>query len=157
MVDGSRPSRRAISRTPTPCPLSRAISSRSTNDRYRPVTGEPINNAIPPRCRNHRLPAGCDTPTAAAASSLVNPLAIARQNRRSTSRRSVGAPGDFIGDLPVNAFIHPAGLPIDTSQFVEMLRRPVESAQCTSFRFSQRLADNGILASMGSTGDSYRD
>jgi transposase InsO family protein len=25
----------------------------------------------------------------------------------------------------------------------------------TSFRFSQRLSDNGILASMGSTGDSY--
>jgi putative transposase len=25
----------------------------------------------------------------------------------------------------------------------------------TSFRFSQRLADNGILPSMGSTGDSY--
>jgi IS30 family transposase len=36
-----------------------------------------------------------------------------------------------------------------------VLRRPVESGNYTSFRFSQRLADNGILASMGSTGDSY--
>ncbi|MGC1214551.1 MAG: hypothetical protein WA890_25235, partial [Micromonospora sp.] len=87
-----------------------------------------MNSGMPPRCRNHRLPAACDTPTATAASSLVSPLAIARQNKRSTSRRSAGAPGDFIGDLPVNAFIHPAGLPIDTSQFLEVLRRPVESA-----------------------------
>jgi hypothetical protein len=36
-------------------------------------------------------------------------------------------PGDFIGDLPVNAFIHPAGLPIDTST-LEVLRPPVEFA-----------------------------
>ncbi len=84
----------------------------------------------------------------------MSPRAISCQNKRSTSRRSDGFPGDFIGDLPVNAFIHPAGLPIDTS-VLEVLRRPVESANYTSFRFSQRLADNGILASMGSTGDSY--
>jgi hypothetical protein len=36
-------------------------------------------------------------------------------------------PGDFIGDLPVNSFIHPAGLPITTSS-IEVLRRPPESA-----------------------------
>ncbi len=36
-----------------------------------------------------------------------------------------------------------------------MLRRPVEFGNYTSFQFSQRLSDNGILASMGSTGDSY--
>ena len=35
------------------------------------------------------------------------------------------------------------------------MRRPVESGNYTSFRFSQRLADHGILASMGSVGDSY--
>jgi hypothetical protein len=42
-------------------------------------------------------------------------MAICCQNPRSTSRRSDGAPGDFIGDLPVNAFIQPAGRPTPTS------------------------------------------
>jgi len=78
--------------------------------------------------RNQRLPAACDAPTAIAASSLVSPLAISRQNNRSTSRRSDGLPGDFIGALPVNSRIHPAGLPINTST-IEVLRPPVESAQ----------------------------
>jgi hypothetical protein len=36
-----------------------------------------------------------------------------------------------------------------------VLQPPVEYGSYTSFRFSQRLADNGILASMGSVGDSY--
>ena len=40
------------------------------------------------------------------ASTLVSPLVISRQNHRSTSRRSAGAPGDFIRDLPVNAADH---------------------------------------------------
>jgi hypothetical protein len=57
----------------------------------------------------------------------VKPVAISRQNARSTSRRSDGAPGDFIADLPVNAFIHPAGLPTRTST-LEVLRGPLESA-----------------------------
>src|SRR4051794_9291467 len=83
---------------------------------------------MPPRSRNHLVPAACDTPTAAAASSLDKPLAISRQNSRSTSRRSEGFPGDFIGERPVKAFIQPAGLPINTSK-IEVLRRAVESAQ----------------------------
>ncbi len=109
---------------------------------------------MPPRSRNHRVPTAGDTPTATAASSLDKPLAISRQNKRSTSRRCVGFPGDFIGDLPVNAFIHPAGRPINTST-IKVLRRPVESTNYTSFRFGTRLADNGILPSMGSVGDSF--
>jgi transposase InsO family protein len=56
---------------------------------------------------------------------------MTRQNSRSTSRRSDGAPGDFIAERPVNPFIHPAGLPTNTST-VEVLRPPVESAQYTS-------------------------
>jgi SH3-like domain-containing protein len=36
-------------------------------------------------------------------------------------------PGDFIGALPVNPCIHPAGLPMNTST-IKVLRRPVESA-----------------------------
>jgi len=38
---------------------------------------------------------------------------------------------------------------------VKVLRRPVESAQYTAIRFTQRLADAGIAASMGSVGDSF--
>ncbi|MET7305115.1 hypothetical protein [Embleya sp. NPDC005575] len=66
-----------------------------------------------------------DVPDDFAASSLVSPLAISRQNNRSTSRRSEGFPGDFIAALPVNSRIHPANLPIHTST-IEVLRRPVE-------------------------------
>ncbi len=36
-----------------------------------------------------------------------------------------------------------------------MLRRPVESAQYLSIRYSGRLADAGALASIGTVGDSY--
>ncbi len=36
-----------------------------------------------------------------------------------------------------------------------MLRRPIESGQYLSIRYSQRLADNDIVASAGSKGDSY--
>lgn len=70
-------------------------------------------------------------PTANAASSLLKPLVISRQNNRSTSRRNDGFPGDFIGALPVNSVIHPAGLPINTST-INVLRRPVEPALHTS-------------------------
>jgi len=109
---------------------------------------------MPPAWRNHRVPAAEDTPTAAAASSLVTPLAISHQNSLSTSRRSDGAPGDFIGDRPVNSFIHPAGLPISTST-IKVLHRPVEFAQYLSISYSERLAENDIVASVGSRGDSY--
>jgi putative transposase len=34
-----------------------------------------------------------------------------------------------------------------------VLRRPVESAQYTSFAFNQALDDHGVLASIGSVGD----
>ena len=36
-----------------------------------------------------------------------------------------------------------------------MLRRPVESAQYLSIRYSERLAEAGIEPSVGSKGDSY--
>src|SRR5665647_1845701 len=140
IVDGSRPTQRAISRTPAPCALSTAISSRSANDRYRPESRPNSNGDMPPPSRNQRLPAACDAPTAIPASSLVNPCAIKIQNSRSTSRRRDSAPGDFIGDLPVSSFIHPAGLPINTSN-IKVLRRPVESSL------------NSLVAVMGQPGD----
>jgi putative transposase len=37
----------------------------------------------------------------------------------------------------------------------EVLRRPVESAQYTSIRYTQRLEDIGAARSVGSKGDSY--
>ena len=36
-----------------------------------------------------------------------------------------------------------------------MLRRPVESGQYLSIRYTERLAKNNIVASVGSRGDSY--
>jgi hypothetical protein len=78
-------------------------------------------------------------------------LPISRQNSRSTSRRSDGAPGDFIADRPVNSFIHPAGLPINTST-IEVLRRPVDSSQFTSYEFAATLNDMGMRQSVGRTG-----
>ncbi|MBC9718899.1 hypothetical protein H9Y04_40875 [Streptomyces sp. TRM66268-LWL] len=104
---------------------------------------------MPPRSRNQQLPATCDAPTAA--SSLVSPLAIPRQKSRSPSRRNDGAPGDFIADLPVNAFIHPDGLPINTST-IKVLRRPVESAQYTSAAFASACRKHEIRRSMGRLG-----
>ena len=38
---------------------------------------------------------------------------------------------------------------------LEMLRRPVESAQYTSWAFSQRAKASGLVPSMGSVGDCY--
>jgi putative transposase len=110
-----------------------------------------VSEGIPPRSRNQREPAACDAPTAIAASSLVRPLAISRQNARSTSRRRDGAPGDFIADLPVNAFIHPAGLPTRTST-LEVLRGPLESAQFRSNAFVGTVKNNGLVGSMGRVG-----
>ena len=36
-----------------------------------------------------------------------------------------------------------------------MLRRPIESAQPTSYDYSQTLDDHGVLASIGTVGDAY--
>src|SRR4051794_31713117 len=98
---------------------------------------------MPPRWRNHRDPTGPDTPTATAASSLVNPSAILTQKARSTSRRGGGRPGDRIGARPVLVDIHAAVRPIVTPLLIGVLRRPLESAQYLSVRYTQRLAEAG--------------
>jgi transposase InsO family protein len=109
---------------------------------------------IPPPCRNQREPTAPDTPHATAASSVDSPSAILAQNARSNSRRIGGLPGDRIDGLPFNVTIHPGCLLIDHLH-VEVLRRPVDSAQYTSLEFSNRLADWQVRASYGSTGDCY--
>jgi transposase InsO family protein len=50
IVDGERPIRRAISRTPSDWACKIAISSRSANDRRRPDTGASEIGGIPPAC-----------------------------------------------------------------------------------------------------------
>jgi hypothetical protein len=101
---------------------------------------------MPPPCRNHLHPTAPDTPTAAAASSLVTPVAITPQNSRWTSRRCFGAPGVSIADLPVNCIIHPAGLPMNTSM-PGVLRRTVESGDHDAFCATLRSNCKGIRCS----------
>src|SRR5262249_50344139 len=55
-VDGARPSRAAITRTPSPAASPTAISSRSASDRYRPLTGPAPFPFTPPAARNHNAP-----------------------------------------------------------------------------------------------------
>lgn len=83
IVPGSRPTCRAISRTPFPWAFRRAISSRSANDRYLPECGFGSNGRMPPHCRYQRFASAGATPIAPAASSARRPSAIASQNAAS--------------------------------------------------------------------------
>jgi putative transposase len=62
--------------------------------------------------------------------------------------------GRAIAGRPVSVAIHPGRLPIQHLRR-EVLRRPVESTQYLSIRYTERLAEAGIELSVGSTGDSY--
>jgi hypothetical protein len=84
----------------------------------------------------------------------VKPFAISNQNSFCTSRRCEGAPGDLSADLPVNFLTQLDGLPIDTS-YVEVLQRPIEFTQYLSIRYSERLGEAEIVASVGTIGDCY--
>ena len=42
-----------------------------------------------------------------------------------------------------------------TTSYTEMLQRPMETTQYLSIRYSERLSENGVQASVGSIGDSY--
>jgi hypothetical protein len=83
------------------------------------------------------------------------PSAILAQNARSTSRRGGGRPGERIGARPVLVDIHAAVRPIVTPLLVGVLRRPLESAQYTSYEFGKTLRTSGVLASMGAVGSAY--
>ena len=50
--------------------------------------------------------------------------------------------------------IQPTGRPT-THLLIEVLRRPVDSAQYTGIRYANTLADVDAVASVGSRGDSY--
>src|SRR5687768_4684909 len=159
IVEADRPSRRPISCMEWPWTRRSAISSRSTNDRYRPGSGfaEDLNIAggMPPAFRNHLVPTGCDTPASTAASSLLLPAAIANQNRLRSSRPATGGrPGDGNSARPDRSDRR-FRLLIATSYF-RMLRRPLESAQFTSTAFTEVLLKNEIAIRMDGKG-AWRD
>ena len=82
------------------------------------------------------------------------PAAIAAQNRRRSSRPATGGrPGDDNGPR-ADRSKRRLYLFIATS-FVKVLRRPLESAQYVSIKYTERLAEAGIEPSVGSVGDSY--
>jgi Integrase core domain len=141
-----------------PCTLRSAISSRSANDRYRPESGfaEDLNIAggMPPAFRNNLVPTGWDIPASSAASSLLSPVAIARQNLFCSSRPATGGrPGDGNEARPDRADRRLA-IFIATSNF-RVLRRPFECKQYVSIKYTERLAEAGVEPSVGSVGDSY--
>ncbi|MET4183433.1 hypothetical protein ABIB94_005552, partial [Bradyrhizobium sp. JR7.2] len=158
IVEAARPRRRPISCLEWPCTLRSAISSRSTNERYRPEStfAEDLNIAggMPPAFRNNLLPTGCDNPASSAASSLLSPAAIASQNLFCSSRPATdGRPGDGNGARPDRADRRLTTF-IATSN-LRVLRRPFESAQYVSIKYTERLAEAGVEPSVGSVGDSY--
>src|SRR4051795_13710947 len=155
-VDAARPSRRATSRTPWPCARHSATSSRSANDRYRPEGGfddrASVDGGMPPASRNHRAPTAGDTPAPSAASSLDRPAAIAVQNRCRSSRRATpGRPGERNTPRPDRSERR-LRVPIATLS-VEVLRRPLESAQYASGPYRQVLERHGVRQSMSRRGN----
>jgi hypothetical protein len=108
--------------------------------------------AMPPASRNHRVPTAGDTPAPTAASSLERPAAIAAQNRRRSSYRPTeGRPGERSLARPAPS---ERRLRVVIATPSGVLRRPVESTQYLSIRYTERLAEAGIEPSVGSTGDS---
>ena len=62
----------------------------------------------------------------------------------------VGA-SQFFQSAPSRASVSPQ------TSLIRMLRRPVEFAQYLSIRYTERLAEAGMVPSVGSVGDSYDD
>ena len=116
-----------------------------------------MSDGIPPASRNHLVPTADAAPTPTAASSLDTPRAIASQNRTRSSRRDVdGRPGDHIFPRITRiACWRWCLLVISNHLHLEVLPRPVDSAQYTSWAFGRRLRAAGVLGSMGSIGDAY--
>ena len=116
-------------------------------------SGARWEGAIPPARRNQRKPTGWEIPTAIAASSLDRPAAMNAQNRRRASRDATpGRPGDL--NLPRRTRSERRRPAIATPS-VKPLRRPLESTQYVSIRYTERLAEAGIEPSVGSVGNSY--
>ena len=153
IVDGARPSRRAISRTHAFCAGQTAMFSRSAKDRKRPDTAGGRFAATPPAWRNQRVPTACDTPVAKAASSELAPRLIAAQNcTRSCRQATVGRPGD--GICPRYARTSNCCFPYATAhlQEIEVLRRSVEPSQYTSAQLARFAREHNLARSVSRTG-----
>ncbi len=82
------------------------------------------------------------------------PAAIAAQNRRCSSRlATTGRPGENNGARPDRSERRLCFV-IATLSF-KVLRRPFESSQYVSIRYTERLVEAGIDPSVGNVGDSY--
>lgn len=77
------------------------------------------------------------------------------QNSRSLARGCDGAPGDRNGARPVTSLIQSDGLPTTPSD--QVLLPPVEPSQFTSWAFTTRIRDAGLVGSMGTIGDGYEN
>ncbi len=101
--------------------------------------------------RDEALASEADTRAWRSQGSLLIPVAINVQNScRSLRMATDGRPGDRNGGRPHRSD-HRFRMPIATSS-VEVLRRPVESAQFTSPRFVAVLKDAGVRVSMDGRG-----
>src|SRR4051794_33850769 len=88
------------------------------------------------------------------ASSLVRPLAIETQNRLYSSRRAAGGrPGEPNGARP--DLLERRFRVVIASSFVEVLRRPLESAQYCSLEYQAVLKKHGIAISMSGKGNCF--
>ena len=126
------------------------------NHGIRPDSGladcDKCDGGMPPDLRNHLEPTGGDTPASRAASSLERPVAIAAQNRTSSSRRAEsGRPGEC-NLLRPDRSDRRLRTVIATS-YARVLRRPVEPAQYTCGDYRKLLRLHGIKASMSRKGN----
>jgi hypothetical protein len=93
-----------------------------------------------------------DTPMKIAASSLVSPFA--------TSARSSAQPLDEATEHPATSSATRPSIPSSTPRIVpykisvlEVLQRPVEYSQFTSWAFTNKIRTSGMMPSFGSVGD----
>ncbi len=154
IVDGERPRCAAISGTPQPRARRMAISSRSTNDRYRPKRERRLKGGMPPNWQNQRVPKASDTPAATVTAHSIGQgrcipsTAVDVPGGRTWAGQVTTSAGALLG-LSADAF----GFP---SQHLHgVFRRPVESGQYLSIRYTERPAEAGIEPSVGSVSDSY--
>ncbi len=86
-------------------------------------------------------------------SSLESPAAIDIQNCcRSTRRPAGGRPGERTLARPDKSDCR---LRIIAISIVEVLQRPIESTQYTSYAFGKRCREMNVMPSMGSVGDAF--
>src|SRR3954449_12614312 len=113
-----------------------------------------IAGAMLPAFRNHRAPTAWGTPADAPASSLDAPAAIAAQKSLRSSRPATGGrPGDGKGLRPDRAERR-FRLFIATSS-VQVLRRPLETAQDAAHDYRRLLDEHGMICSMSRKGDCW--